>query len=669
MLTAIRDSYSKAVEEVKGLNLSQLRTQQHELNQRIRRLDAEIAEIDEALKQVEKLVIADARVIATTLTRAYLRDSIQSRRFDTVILDEASMAPIPALWVAASLADKNAVVVGDFKQLPPIVLSESELAKKWLGRDIFEVAELTDPLTAPPHFIALRTQYRMHPQISAIPNELIYGGGLNDGANTNDDDYLATWYQHSWGHDHPVLLVDTGPVHAWVTSVSRGARSSRLNFLSATICVDLAEQLLRDDRKELKPDEQRRILIISPYRPHAQLLDLLIREQKLSDDVTAGTVHSFQGSEADVVILDLVNDEPHWRVAMFIPDFDETTRRLLNVALTRARHRLIVVGDFDYISKHARKAFVGSKLIPFLRDRYPVINPLDVLPEGLTARAAKAQAAGFGGTVEPDHDRLVVTQDHFFQFLSGDLSRAQNRVVIFSPFITQDRLSLIAPQIQAAVDRNVRVYVVTKARSDRKKTELSTYRYLEQALEDWGIVVVHKRGMHEKLVFVDDNILWSGSLNPLSYSSTQEIMERRANTAVVENYAGTLRLDDLLSEYDGGQPKCPICKLEIVASEGNKEPFYWLCTNTDCEYARSVDEPPLEGDIITCRNCGAPVEYAERAGKPVWKCTENGRHWRKLARTHLMLPGMRKTVPKDDLGLLMRRFGLEHPNGGSNQGK
>lgn len=67
--------------------------------------------------------------MATTLTRAYLRDSIQLRRFDTVVLDEASMAPIPALWIAASLADKNAVVVGDYKQLPPIVVSEHDLAQ------------------------------------------------------------------------------------------------------------------------------------------------------------------------------------------------------------------------------------------------------------------------------------------------------------------------------------------------------------------------------------------------------------------------------------------------------------------------------------------------------------------------------------------------------------
>ena len=85
----------------------------------------------------------------------------------------------------------------------------------------------------------------------------------------------------------------------------------------------------------------------------------------------AGTAHNFQGSEADLVILDLVNDTPHWRVAMFSPKYDEGTKRLLNVALTRARRRLIVVGDFDYIASMAKRAFIGSELIPFLDKRYP----------------------------------------------------------------------------------------------------------------------------------------------------------------------------------------------------------------------------------------------------------------------------------------------------------
>ena len=74
--------------------------------------------------------------------------------------------------------------------------------------------------------------------------------------------------------------------------------------------------------------------------------------------------------------------------------------------------------------------------------------------------------------------------------------------------------------------------------------------------------------MHEKLVFVDDDILWSGSLNPLSFSDTQEVMERRHSAEVVDDFSKTLRLNDLVGEYEGGAPACPICGCEMVASEG-----------------------------------------------------------------------------------------------------
>jgi len=659
-LDAIKCAHQAAASEVAGQNPASLRAERDGVNTRITDLDAEIRKINEALKKVEQLVIADATIVATTLTRAYLRSSIQSRRFDTVILDEASMAPIPALWVAASLAKANVVIVGDFKQLPPIVLSQDKLARKWLGRDIFEEAGLSSARSRAPYFVALRRQYRMHPHISAIPNALIYDGRLKDGGSTfgkGSDDALMKWYRADWGHDSSVLLVDTASVHAWVTSVPSGAGSSRLNFLSATICVDLAEQLLSQERPALPVGAAPRILITCPYRPHARLVELMLREAAVADEVRAGTAHSFQGAEADVVIFDLVNDEPHWRVAMFMPARDDEMKRLLNVALTRARRRLIIVGDFKYIRAQARRAFLGAELLPFLK-RYRCVEAMDVVPTGLAARAAKAQVAVMGGDVAPDAARLVVTQQHFFSFLRGDLRRAKGRAVIYSPFITQSRVSQLEPQLRAAVERDVRVYVVTKAHGDRGKHELAQYRRLEQVLLSWRVRVIHKRRMHEKLVVIDDSVLWTGSLNPLSHSSTQEIMERRVNRKIVKDYAATLRLGDLLAEYDDGPPSCPICGSEIVATEGRDDPFFWRCVEKDC-YSRSIDDPRLRDGVVRCTNCAGEVEYGEWGGRPCWRCRENKRHHQKVARTHLRLPKMRALIPKRELRALEKRFGID----------
>ena len=659
MLAGIETAFARAAIETEGTDLQSLKAERDTLNNRIRSLEAELQTIEAAMKQVEAVVIREATVVAATLTGAYLRDSIQSRRFDTVILDEASMAPIPALWVAASVATSNAVVVGDFKQLPPIVISTTDVARQWLGRDIFEVAGVQSMTNHPPHLVALHIQHRMHPQISAIPNSLIYGGILRDAKETTSkatDNELLKWYQRDWGYDNPVLLVDTGPVDAWVTSVSRGTRASRLNFLSATICADIAQQLLLDNRIALQDGERHRILIACPYRPHAKLVNLLLHEQGLEKDVIAGTAHSFQGSEADVVILDFVNDEPHWRVGLFMPDNDGNNERLLNVALTRAKRRLIIVGDFQYIAKNAKKAFIGRELIPFLLKHYPSVDARQVIPVGLAARAAAAHRKVFGGEVEVQADRIVVSQERFYSLLLADLGNARNRVVIYSPFITSERLSQIEPQLRAVIERGVRAYLVTKARGDRQKSELSVYRFLEDTLANWGVVVIHKRRMHEKLVFIDDTILWSGSLNPLSFSNTQEIMERRFSKKVVDDYARTLYLEELVREYESETPACPICGHEVIASEGDEEPFYWTCVEEDC-YSRSVDQPPLTGGVIVCANCCAPIEYGEWGGQPAWRCTKNAHHHQKVARTHLRLPKMREAIPKAELRRLDRLFG------------
>jgi hypothetical protein len=495
----------------------------------------------------------------------------------------------------------------------------------------------------------------MHPQISAIPNALIYGGSLVDQEECLCDGDLYDWY---CGRSDAVLLVDTGPVGAWVTSVPRGRTASRLNFLSATICVDLARRMLRAERQPKKPGDAHRALIVCPYRAHMNLLQVLLREQGLEQEVLPGTAHHFQGSEAGVVILDLVNDEPHWRVAMFDPKKDPSTRRLLNVALTRAQRRLVVVGDFDYIMKSAKRSFLGARLLPFLLQHYPRVSALDLVPVGLSARAAAGQRIVFGGDVEPPSTRCVVGQDDFYHLLHGDLARAQNRVVIYSAFITQTRMTHLQPSLQAAVQRGVEVYVVTKDLKERR-SHSAEYRYLEQALRSWGAVVVHKRGMHEKLVFVDDEVVWVGSLNPLSHSDTQEIMERRASRQVVADFARALRLDELVGEFREGMPTCPSGH-ELVADEGRGEPFYWRCVQDGC-YSRSIGEPrPLDG-MVWCSHpgCAGPVEYGEWGGRPCWRCVRERRHHRKIMPSHLRLPKMRELVPGRELRRLDRQFGIK----------
>jgi hypothetical protein len=202
----------------------------------------------------------------------------------------------------------------------------------------------------------------------------------------------------------------------------------------------------------------------------------------------------------------------------------------------------------------------------------------------------------------------------------------------------------------------VNVFVITKARQERSKSQQSEYGMLERTLERWGVVVIHKKGMHEKLVFIDDSIVWSGSLNPLSFSDTQEIMERRNNKKVFDDYAKTLRMFELVGEFSDEPPRCPYCGDEIIASEGGKEPFYWRSVNDDC-YSRGIDQPRVDGGKVACSNCGGEVEFGEWGKKPAWRCIENRHHHQNIAKSHLRLPKMREKIPKKELVGLDKTFG------------
>jgi glycerol-3-phosphate cytidylyltransferase-like family protein len=328
------------------------------------------------MEHIENELVDEAQVVACTLTAAYLRRAVAGRSFDTVIIDEASIAPIPSAWYAANLAERAVVAVGDFRQLAPIALTETTCGRRWLQRDVFEesgVRTAYERGDKPSYLLPLTVQHRMASPISVLPNKLAYGGMLSDAPAVNDDSELDGWFDMSSGATAAVTVVDVGNLRTWATTIRRGARSSRTNVLSAAAAVDVMQGMLSADRPEPPESAPRRGIIIAPYRPQAELLGAMLRARRLDDEVLAGTIHAFQGSEASTVVLDMTVAEPHYRAAIFSPDFDEAHRRMLNVAVTRARRRLVVVLDSAFIRQHAarstatdqlRRMLIGARAVP-----------------------------------------------------------------------------------------------------------------------------------------------------------------------------------------------------------------------------------------------------------------------------------------------------------------
>lgn len=320
------------------------REQQRIVEQRLARLErvrvhakARVAARTAEDRDVESRVIAEARVILCTLTNTYLSPLLKGQQFEVLIAEEAGMATLPSLFYAASLCTKRAIMVGDPRQLPPIVQSDDPIVRRTIGRNVFEVA-VPDPERS--DVVAmLDVQYRMHPAIGSLVGNLFYSGRLTHGAADTDAITASTPFP-----GQAVVIVDTK------STCQRSAKgSSRVNPTSAEVTADLALDAVRGGSTS--------IAVITPYAAQVSDIRRLLAARRIADVVECSTIHRFQGRECDVVIIDLVDAQP-MRPSALIGD----APNLLNVSISRARGKLVIVADVAYFEAVAKDGLVAALL-------------------------------------------------------------------------------------------------------------------------------------------------------------------------------------------------------------------------------------------------------------------------------------------------------------------
>jgi hypothetical protein len=291
--------------------------------ERVQRLSrARVAVRAAEARDVEARIVAEARVVLCTLANTYISELLGNERFDVLIAEEAGMATLPPLFYAATLCDRRAIMVGDPRQLPPIVQSSDETVHRAIGRSVFDVT-VPDPLTSP--IVAmLDVQYRMHPAIGSLVGELFYGGRLVHQTDVAEITARAPFPERA------VVVVDT------VSTCERSARgSSRINLVSAERTANLAHEAVRAGSAS--------IAVITPYAAQAAEIRRLLAARRIADAVECSTIHRFQGRECDVVVIDLVDAHP-MRPSALVAD----APNLLNVSISRARGKLVIVADVAY---------------------------------------------------------------------------------------------------------------------------------------------------------------------------------------------------------------------------------------------------------------------------------------------------------------------------------
>ena len=296
--------------------------------------------------RIDTELFTEARVIACTLVGAASR-VLERKRFSSLFIDEAAQAIEAACWIAISRADR-VILAGDHCQLPPTIKC-IEAARGGLGHTLLEKVVLHKPET----MSLLKIQYRMHEDIMRFPSRWFYHDELEAAPEVK--------YRGILDFDTPVSWIDTSELDLQEKAVAEG--TGRLN-------TGEAELLVRELKNYMERIGIRRILeehidfgVISPYRAQVHYLRHLLKKEPFFRPcrrlITVHTVDGFQGQERDVIMISLVRANEKGQIG-FLRDL-----RRMNVAITRARMKLLILGEAVTLTRH-----------PFYRELYEYIGEL-----------------------------------------------------------------------------------------------------------------------------------------------------------------------------------------------------------------------------------------------------------------------------------------------------
>lgn len=552
-----------------------------EQKQRRASIEARIGEINEKLDEIQKKILSEAKLVATTLTKTYASKQFPDDPFDVMVLDEASMAPLPQVYWAAARSKTALTIVGDFLQLPPICISNESMAQKWLGRSIFTVLGVdTVPKTsADSRVTLLSTQYRMSPEISYIPNHLFYENRLHNDSSTIQrtfvDDLTST----------PLVFVETQSVNPWCSRLEAG---SRFNLYNALVCGALARRLLIAGNENVG--------IITPYAPQARLINKIAKDWELLDHLKVSTVHRFQGGEEEIIIFDTVEGVGNFIAPMVDDTRDSSARLLLNVALTRAKNKIYLVGNSGYLLSGLRQRAALKWVIQHFQERGTILNSESLIDNYFTADFEKYAEENIFSPSAALSQRTgnIYNEKNFWPQFFEDLKTTQGRVIILSPFVTIRRSTKMMDYFKALIARGVKIQILTRPRYQQSPEMSDQTEIVVKQLRDTGVVVMERAKMHQKIAILD-NIAWEGSLNILSHRDTQEQMRRYQGQSAVEEIIKNLELEN--QEAIGNQTEeiCPETGcggfLIIRQAKFGRRKFLGCSNYPNCRYTKPINTP------------------------------------------------------------------------------
>jgi hypothetical protein len=576
----------------------QLEEQHESLLRRLTRLRAE----------AEPELIREAKVVATTLARMRLNTSVAEGDYDVVLIDEAAAARLPELVVALAKARETAVLLGDFCQLGPIEPKNGprqDNLKRWLTTDCFAQVGIRTPQQALDHAAcaSLLTTYRFGPHIVELVNRIAYGGHLEALPSRVHSD-----------HDPQIVLVTTDELaQEDGLGLVRTPKSGRGRWWTGGSVISAAVAEHHRGRGES-------VGIITPYRAQAEATRDYLDDQSSSQQTPAveiGTAHRFQGREFDITVLDLVEDgvEPGWTMQGRLDSsrqYERDGARLLNVGVSRAIRRVYVVTSWTSLSK-AKKGTVLAALHDLAKEGPdPIVKGLraahylGIEPNEIPVPADPLQQEIWGAFQGHLKWEAVYDEHSYFPAALKAIAEARYSIWLWSPWYGKRQETLL-PHLRDATDRGVQTTVfvvddrdtlVRRSLSNKDPKRAAAFAALLPALKAAVTQVVHVHDMHQKIMVIDEQSVFLGSVNTLSHHARHEIMVQHIST----RFARTL-LDHEHAQTFSRPPACRACDIptELRRSRSDRKDhyWYWACPTKDCgtrqavfpEHERHVSRP------------------------------------------------------------------------------
>ena len=575
------------------------------------KVEKELKKIRGEIRLEERKYAEKAQFIATTISKASIDSIFDEKLYDLVMFDEVSMAYIPQIICAAMYAKEKMVLVGDFRQLAPIVQSE---VKDILGSDVFSFLGISDGKNVRAHkwLVMLNEQRRMHPAISAFPNREVYSNLLVDHPSVENRSEITKKEPMSGNAMNLINLSGT------FCSSMKNSDNSRFNILSAILAFFTA--------LDAEKNEEKQIAIITPYAAQTRLINAMIQDYRKNNptNIVCSTVHQFQGSERNVVIFDAVESYPSAKVGFLMGKVMDSVLRLINVAVTRARGKFIVIANSKFWQmKFDKTNHIFWSLVKHITKSGNVVAVKDNMLENYVNQLPKTKS------IHNYSDKFEAIKR--FQ---EDCERCKEKIVISIPDgeLDKDTQDQVLKSIMNSFGRGIRILCKTKD--------------YENLPENWKEIAWASENAIFPLIILDDKIAWYGLPKSagkfvdgnMSFMTVYHVYYRISGEHTIEQIKAfsdfefrvvneqTKPLTEKIghsvlpsvkngdsgngvsgfAKYLSESEKCSKCKKPMVLTRGKTGKCYMKCSSSTCKETKLID-PEIVNAYINREYVKCPI--------------------------------------------------------------